>query len=56
MDVKYDMLFIGNVNYDNKALEDALKTKLASGNMLGSYVLDASSIDVYGRSSSKDDE
>ena len=50
MDVKYDMLFIGDVNYDTDTLETTLKSKLSGGNTLGSYVLDANSINVYGTS------
>ena len=48
VDVKYSMLFTGDVDYSNKLLEDTLKNKLTSGTTLGSYVLDSSSIDVYG--------
>lgn len=48
MDVKYDILFIGDVDYDTDTLEATLKSKLSGGNTLGSYVLDANSIDVYG--------
>ena len=43
------MLFIGNVDYDSSTLESTLKSKLSSGNSLGSYVLDTESIDVYGK-------
>ena len=50
VDVKYDMLFIGNVDYDTSTLESTLKSKLSSGNSLGSFVLDTDSIDVYGKS------
>ena len=50
MDVKYDILFIGDVDYDTDTLEATLKSKLSGGNTLGSYVLDANSIDVYGTS------
>ena len=42
------MLFIGDVNYDSDTLEATLKSKLSGGNTLGSYVLDANSINVYG--------
>ena len=48
MDVKYDILFIGDVDYDTDTLEATLKSKLSGGNTLGSYVLDGNSIDVYG--------
>ena len=40
---------MGDVNYKNDDLESVLKSKLASGTTLGSYVLDVNSIDVYGK-------
>lgn len=49
VDVNYDMLFLGDVNYENSALESQLKNSLSNGNLLGNYVLDSNSVDVSGK-------
>ena len=47
---EYDIIFNGDADLTNTQLEDALKNSLTSGNNLGAYTIDTSTIDVSGMS------
>ena len=48
MKTEYDIIFKGDADLLNTQIEDALKSSLTSGNKLGAYILDTSTIDSSG--------